>query len=294
MVAAAAGCKEQRTVYADAEYVMFADTSRVQMIPQHETTFTVPVASTVACNYDRNFGVEVIDSKSTAIENRHYRLESNTVTIKAGERVANLVVKADYDALEAADTVKIALRLVLPERVTWDLYGSETNVKLVKSCPFNLDDFTGWCMITSTFLYYYPGENPYMQRLILTQRHPTEENTVILKNFLYDGYDINIKFDPSDYANPRVTMDDGQLLSDERSVFGQINGDDHIWASASPYYTSYFSTCENFVSLYMYVYVEDLGDIIGVVDPYAYTLLEWVSDEEADRLEREEGLTKKG
>lgn len=295
IIAAAAvwSCQEQRTVYSDAEYVMFADSMSVNMVQESSTMFDVPVASTVACDYDRNFGVEIIDSKSKAIEGVHYRLMSNTVTIKAGEHVGNITVNANYEALNDADTLNFALRLVMPEAVKWSLYGDETNVKMVKSCPFLIEDFTGWCVVTSMMLYNYPGMNTSIQRLIRTEKHPTEENTVILHNMLYDGYDITIKLDADNPAKPYVTMDDEQVLSDEQSVFGQIHGDDKILAASSPYYNSYFNTCGKFIALYMYVYVEDMGDMVGVVDPYAYTILEWVSDEEADRLEREDGLSKK-
>lgn len=37
------------------------------------------------------------------------------------------------------------------------------------------------------------------------------------------------------------------------------------------------------------MYVENLGTPVGSVGNF-YTILEWVSDEEADRLQREEGM----
>ena len=285
-------CQEQRTLYSDAEYVMFADSVSVNMVQQEANTIRIPVASTVACDYDRNFGVEVIDGKSKAIEGLHYRLASNTVTIKAGERVADVELQADYDKLEADDTLNVMLRLVMPDAVKWNLYGTQTDVRMVKSCPFVFEDFTGWCVVTSLHLSYYPGDNTSIQRLIFTEKHPVEENTLILHNFLYDGYDITIRFDPSDPAEPLVTMDEEQVLSDEASVFGTIYGDNKIYAEASPFYRSYFMTCSRYVSLYMYIYLENLGEMVGVVDYGAYNVLEWVSDEEADRLEREDGLKK--
>ena len=285
-------CQEQHTTYSDVEYVMFADSVSVNMVQIDAATIEVPVASTVACDYDRNFAVEVVDSKTRAIEGRHYRLASNTVTIKAGERVANVLIQANYDALEASDTLNVALRLVMPESVKWDLYGDETDVRMVKSCPFVLEDFSGWCVVTSMFLYNYPGDNTSIQRLIRTEPHPTEENTVVLHSFLYDGYDLTMKFNTADPAEPWITMDEEQVLSDEASVFGQVHGDNHILATTSPYYHSYFNTCDRFVSLYLFVYVTDLGDLVGYVDQASYQVLEWVSDEEADRLEREEGMIK--
>jgi hypothetical protein len=39
----------------------------------------------------------------------------------------------------------------------------------------------------------------------------------------------------------------------------------------------------------MHVYVEKVGDTIGSIGHF-YNVLEWVSDEEADRLQREDGM----
>ena len=292
-VAAPLSCRPQWTTYSDAEYVMFADSVSINYVQQDVPSFTVPVASTVACGYDRTFGVEIIDRRSKAIEGLHYRLASNSVTIKAGERAADVVVYPDFDRFDAGDTLNFVLKLVMPEAVKWDLYGDETDVRMLKSCPLVLEEFTGWCVVTSMFLYNYPGTNTSIQRLIYTERHPTEEHTLILHSFLYDGYDVTLRLRSGDPAAPWVTMDDDQVLSDEQSVFGTMHGDNKILVTDSPYYYSYYNTCGRYLSLYLYVYVEDLGEMVGVVDPYAYNVLEWVSDEEADRLVRENGMEKK-
>ncbi len=297
LTAALAGCKEQHTTYSDAEYVMFADTMSVNMILQDQEYFEVPIASTTACDYDRNFGIEIIDREHDAVEGRDYRLLDNTVTIKAGERAASVRIRADYDRMNSSDTLQVALRLVMPEQLVWDLYGDRTNVKMVKSCPFSLDDFicagsdgTGWCMVTSTFIYNFPGvDNNSYQRLIRTEKHPTEPNTLILRNWLYDGYDVTMRFDPEDPARPFVSMDRDQVLSDEQSVFGQINGDDKILVTSSPNRLSYFNACDHFVSLWILVYVENLGEPVGNVGTF-YNVMEWVTEEEAERLQREEGM----
>lgn len=295
---AAVGCKESRTLYSDAEYVMFADTNRIEMIGRDARSFTVPVASTVACDYDRNFGVEVVDAKSTAIERRDYTLESNTVTIKAGERVGHLKVTANWEAMSATDTLQIAFRLVMPESVKWDLYGDETKVRMVKTCPWSIeDDFSGWCMVTSMFIYNYPGTNTSMQRLIYTEAHPVEKNTLILHNFLYDGYDVNIRFKDDDPSKPWITVDDDQILSDEQSVFGIAYGDNHILVGNNPLLQSSFNGCGGYATVYISVYVADMDELVGYVtdngDPnMCLNILEWVTDEEADRIEREDGLKK--
>lgn len=295
MVALAAvgmtACDEEYTTYHGPEYVMFADTLSQHMVTQDAAYFTVPFSATVACDYDRTFGVEILDEGSNAIEGFHYTLESNTITIPAGQLAADVHVKGQYDHIEATDSLGFRLRLVMPDALKWDLYEGydETKVVMYKSCPFDINNFTGWCMLTSLLLYDYPGTNKFYQRLIYTEQHPSVENTVILRSAFYDGYDVTITFDPSDPANPRVTMDEDQVLSDEASVLGWIVGDNHILGTDSYLYPSYFNACQSFVELWVEVYVENLGEPVGTMGHY-YNVLEWVSDEEADRLQREEGL----
>ena len=71
-------CEEEYVTYNDAEYIMFADTLKAYPVQKDVEYFSVPVVSTVTCDYDRTFGVEVIDRSSNAIESYHYRLASNT------------------------------------------------------------------------------------------------------------------------------------------------------------------------------------------------------------------------
>ena len=78
------GCHERYVTYSDAEYVMFADTMAIYPVQKADSTFVIPVVSTVKKDYDRTFAVEIIDKGNNAIEKKHYRLESNTITIKAG------------------------------------------------------------------------------------------------------------------------------------------------------------------------------------------------------------------
>ena len=290
-MAAMVACDEEYVTYNDAEYVMFAEEQSTNMVLADQEYFTVPVASTVACDYDRTFGVEVVDKGSNAIEGKHYRLLSNSVTIPAGELAADVKVAGLYENIEPTDSLGFVLKLVMPEQLKFNLYegSDQTKVVMYKSCPFDRNNFTGWCILTSMLLRDYPGDNQSYQRLIRTEAHPTEPNTVILRSAFYDGYDMTITFNPENPANPLVTMDKDQVVSDEASVFGQILGDNHILGTHSFYYPSYFNSCQHFVELWMQVYVENLGESVGTVGHF-YNILEWISDEEAERLQRENGM----
>lgn len=258
-------CKESYVTYSDAEYIMFADTLRTYPVQQAEDWFSIPVVSTVVRDYDRTFGVEVIDKGNNAIENYHYRLESNTVTIKAGENRADVRVKGCYDNIAPTDSLGFQLELVMNDNLVMPLYGKSTKAVLMKSCPFDINNFTGYCVLTSMFLYDYSITGSY-QRLVYTEKHPTEENMIICRNWFNDGYDVTITFNAEDPMMPVVTMDEGQVASDEGSFFGTAHGDDKILVRSSALYDSIFYPCGSYLYLWVEVYVENLGEPVGTVD----------------------------
>ena len=283
-----AACQERYVTYDDAEYVMFADTLATYPVQKDVEYFNIPVVSTVVRDYDRTFGVEVIDKGSNAIENHHYRLQSNTVTIKAGETRADVLVHGFYDNIEATDSIGFTLQLVMNDKLEMPLYGRQAKAVLMKSCPFDINSFTGYCVLTSMFLYDYSITGSY-QRLVYTEKHPTEENMIICRNWINDGYDVTMRFNTADPMKPFVTMDPDQVASDEGSFFGTAHGDDKILVTNSALYDSVFYPCGSYLYLWVEVYVENLGVPVGTVGHF-YNIMEWISDEEAERLMREEGM----
>ena len=281
-------CQERYVTYSDAEYVMFADTLATYPVQQDVEYFSIPVVSTVTRDYDRTFGVEIIDKGSNAIERYHYTLKSNTVTIKAGENRADVLVHGHYDNIEATDSLVFQLRLVMNDNLVMPLYGKDTKAVMMKSCPFDINNFTGYCVLTSMFLYDYSITGSY-QRLVYTEKHPTEENMIICRSLLNDGYDVTLSFNADDPMMPFVTIDEGQVASDEGSFFGTAHGDDKILIRTSPLYDSIFYPCGNYLYVWTEIYVENLGVPVGTVGHF-YNIMEWISDEEADRLKNEAGM----
>ena len=282
------GCHERYVTYSDAEYVMFADSIATYPVQKDVEYFRIPVVSTVICDYDRTFGVEVIDRSSNAIEKYHYSLASNTITIKAGENRTDVLVYGHYENISDADSLGFTLNLIMPDKVVMPYVGTQTKVVLMKVCPFDINNFTGYCMLSSMFLYDYSITGSY-QRLIYTELHPTQTNTIICRNWMNDGYDVTITFHPEDPMKPMVTMDSCQVMSDQGSFFGTEYGDGKIYVESSPYYDSFFYPCGSYLYLYAYMYLEDMGTHFGDVGHY-YNVMEWISNEEAERLMREEGM----
>ena len=278
-------CHERYVTYSDNEYVMFADTLATYPVQKDVEWFSIPVVSTVVKDYDRTFGVEIIDKGSNAIENVHYRLESNTVTIKAGENRADVKVHGIYDNIEATDSLGFELQLVMNKNLEMPLYGKNTKAVLMKSCPFDINNFTGYCVLTSMFLYNYSPTGAY-QKLVYTEKHPTQDNMIICRNWINEGYDVTMTFNASDPMKPLVTMDRDQVASDEGSFFGTAHGDNKILVTNSSYYDSIFYPCGSYLYIWTEMYVENMGQTVGTVGHF-YNIMEWVSDEEAERLIRE-------
>lgn len=276
------GCDTDYITYGGPNYIMFSDTLTVLPVQNNEEYFDIPVAATRACDYDRTLGVEIIDKKSNAIEGKHYSLESNTVTIKAGELCANVKVRGIYDNLAVEDSLGFVLHLVSDKNTQWDLYGIETKVLLQKTCPFDINLFTGYALVTSSYQYSY-GDGK--RRLIRTEVDPEEENTIIMKDYFYDGYDVKIRFTVNDPLNPLIEMDD-QVFGTTGEAFGTIYGDGKINLYQPAYYTSYYSSCEQFIYQYMTLYVPGMAEGTNVIGTFV-NAVEWISDDEAEKVKRE-------
>lgn len=270
------GCDSDRTTYSGPEYVMFSDTLTFYPVQNSTEWFNVPVASTVACDYDRTFGIEIDDKASNAIENKHYEIESSTITIKAGERAANLRIRGLYDNIGETDSLAVTLRLLSKENVQWSMYGAKTRVQMIKACPFDFNVFTGYCLVQSTFFKDYMVGTE--KRLIKTEKDPSNENTIILKDFYYKGYNLKLEFDPSNPLKPFVEMDK-QVLGTTAEAFGTTYGNGKLMIDRPTEVESYYNVCQSFVVLYTTISVDNVGTVGTYVN-----VLEWISDEEADQI----------
>ena len=278
-----AGCKEEHTTYKGPNYIMFSDSLYVLPVQNNEEYFDIPVAATQACTYDRTIAVEIIDKESNAIEGLHYTLMENTVTIKAGERVANVRVRGLYDNISVTDSLGFTLRLVTEKDTQWDMYGTDANIILRKTCPFNIYDFEGYIVLNSTYLYDYTVVD---KRLVRAEVDTEEENTIIVKDYFYDGYDVKLKFTTKDPLNPLIEMEE-QVFGPTDEAFGTIYGDGKIRMLQPNGYTSYYSSCEGFVYQYMTLYVMNPDEsIYGTVGTFI-NVLKWITDDEAEKLKRE-------
>lgn len=271
-------CNHEQTTDNGRDYIYFSERSYDLEVLDSEEWFNIEVTATRKSDHDRLIGVEIVDSRSNAIEGYHYTLESSTLKIKAGELNCSARIKGIPENIELSDSLGIALRLVIDEQNEWNAYGVDANVHLHKCCPINLDAFTGYCKLTSTWIMQYMNGDA---RLVLTERDANDPNIIVVKDMFYDGYDIRLRFDTEARYNPAVEIEE-QVLSSTGEAFGTIYGNGKLMVMQAQEYPSYYSPCESFMLQYVTMYVEEVGTVGTFVN-----IFEWISDDEAERIMRE-------
>lgn len=280
--AALTSCDPEYTTYSGPNYIQFSDTLYEMAVVDDEAYFDLPVVATRSCSYDRTVAVEIIDAESNAVEGKHYSLESNTVVIKAGELAGNVRVRGYHSNLEVADSLGFKLHLITSDEATWDMYGTTANVLVKKACKFDINAFTGYCVVSSTYIMNYMNTDMI---LAYSEVCPDEENTIIIRDYFFKGYDVKVRFTVNDIYNPLIEMDD-QRFASTADAFGTLYGDGYINVYQPTAYTSYYSSCEKFIFQYMTLYVPGMPEGQNVVGTFV-NAVEWISDDEAEKLKRE-------
>ena len=279
LLTALVGCEAERTTYDGPNYIMFSAERHDLGILDSEEWFEIPISATRTADHDRNVGVEIIAARSSAIYGKHYTIESTTVTIPAGELTAMLRIKGYPEAISVTDNLGITLNLVVEQEDVWDEYGTETEVYLHKCCPLDMNAFTGYAVLTSTWTMQYMNVESL---LVKTRLDETMPNTIIVEDMYYEGYDIRITFKNDNRLEPFIEMPEAQVAGTTGEAFGTIYGNGKLMMMQPADSGSYYSPCEGFLLQYVTMYVEN----VGTVGTYA-NVLEWISDEEAERILRE-------
>ena len=272
------GCKTERPTYDNRNFIMFSEESHTFGVLDEEEWFEIPVSASRTSDKDRNIGVEVVIAESSAIEDMHFTMESHTVTIKAGELTTAVRIKGIPEAISPNVNVDVKLNLLLDEEDIWDEYGTETTVTLQRCCPYDINNFTGYAVLTSTWSMQYMNVESRLVRTSLDE----ESGVIVVEDMFYKDYDIRIKLHAEDRLNPIATLCGPQVVGSTGEAFGTIYGNGKLMMDEPAGYVSYYGTCENFLVLYSLIYVEEVGTVGSYVN-----ILEWVSDDEAERIMRE-------
>ena len=120
-------------------------------------------------------------------------------------------------------------------------------------------------------------------RLITTEKDPEVENGIILKDFLYDGYDIRVNFDADEPLEPVLNMyPEEQVVGSTGEVFQTVWGDDKLRVMQPQGAVSYFNVCQGFFLQYMTFYVENVGTVGTYIN-----IVEWISEREYNYLKKQ-------
>lgn len=272
------GCEPERTTYDGPNYIMFSAERHDLGIIDSDEWLEIPITATRTADYDRNVGVEIIAARSSAIEGVHFTIESTTVTIPAGKLTTALRIKGNPDAISVSDNLGITLNLAIEEENVWEEYGTETEVYLHKCCPLDMNAFTGYAVLTSTWAMQYMNVESL---LVKTHLDETTPNTIVVESMFYEGYDIRITLKNDNRLEPLIEMPEAQVVGSTGEAFGTIYGNGKLMMQQADS-GSYYSPCEGFLLLYVTMYVEE----VGTVGNYA-NVLEWISEDEAERIMRE-------
>lgn len=261
------GCEAEHISYSGPQYVAFSDSAALMPVFDKDTLFMVPVASTYACDYDRTFAVEVVETKSNAVEGVHYEIVEHNVTIKAGERAGEVAVRGLYDNIHPTDSLYFCLRLVEDPALKWDLYSQELHVNLVKCYPFDIEAFTGNIRMYATF----PFSSDEI-KTFLTKAEKKDAKTLILKEPFSSKYDVILKFNHSDPLRPIVEIP---------SQIGFVDANyGRVYIRSVETDPSVYDMPGRMMKLQMEFYLPGIGSF-GV----HRIALTWISQEEADFVE---------
>lgn len=279
LLTALVGCESERTQYDGPSYITFSAERHDLGVMDGEEWFEIPITATHAVEHDRNVGVEIIAARSSAVYGMHYTIESTTVTIPAGKLNGMLRIKGYPEAIGISEMLGITLNLVIEEDEVSEEHGTETEIYLHKCCPLDMNAFTGYAVLTSTWTMEFMNAESV---LVKTHLDETTPNTIVVESMYYEGYDIRLVLNNDNRLEPLVEMPEAQVAGSTGEAFGTIYGNGKLMMEQSEESASYYSPCEGFVLQYVTMYVEE----VGTVGTFAH-VLEWISDDEAERIMRE-------
>lgn len=260
-------CSPEETTYSDKGYVMFEDSVLLCPVTENtDETFDVYVSSTVTCDYDRNYAVQILDRKSNAIEGHHYTLESPNIIIKKGERASSIKMRGNYDKLKSRDSLCVTLQLLASDDEKSNLYPNEVNIQLVKCPPLNLNLFTSNIQFFATF----PFSSSETKTFFL-KTEKVNDHRLVLKQPFDDKHDLYLDFDDSDILYPVVTVSEQVAFTDVS--YTEV----YVKSSATTESYVYPDADDRLIVLYLEFYIPTVGRF----GTYRY-LIRWVDQQVID------------
>ena len=260
-------CDNDKLYYSGPSYVMFADSLYDMPVTEDEDElFEISIGSTQTVDYDRHYIVDVDVKRTNAIEGYHFDVLSRNVTIKAGERSANVQLKGYYNHMNVDDSLAVTLQFLGNEDHFSTLYNDWANIRLHKCMPFDIDDYTGNMRVTCTFPFSTSSVTKF---LVTTEKK--NDSTLVVKSPFDDAHDLTLKFHTAKDNPFDTTIDMVEQIAFTDSYYGEVA------MSTIEGVDSYYLPSDRAFVLILNVFIPKVGSFGNY-----YYIFEWVTPEQAE------------
>lgn len=271
-------CQSDRTIYDGPSYIGFPEQTMVVPVADN-SPFAIDVAASRTAEYDRTVGVKVVQSESNATEGKHFTVDATTVTIPAGSLSSSFNISAITDNIDESDSLVVTFSLVSPDSDFLNLSDKYISVRLQKYCPFDIDKLTDNAVVSCSFL----STQDKRQRLITTRK--IDDTTLVLENFMDDGYDVEMSFDASDWTLTTASLKPGTPVGDIRKFGGSPYGDNLLRVQDYVSEKSTFDMKKKTAYLYSTFFVHGAKDVLFNASYYAVGI-RWITDAEVEDIRK--------
>lgn len=233
-------CEEKEYLYSDpTDFVMFNETNALFSVMDDKATneIEIMISSPIISSVDREYviGINQTAAEGEAIENKHYKLPSNTVVIPAGERVGTFKVIGIPDYLTTDEDLFVNFSLVSASVGEVAGFNNVFTLYLSRVCTFRIEDMVGTYVIESSAVVSASTSIEF--EVVRGQG----ANELLLLQPYAPGVDLTVQIEEDATGGYNVVMDD-QLLAIGRNGSSEII---RMWAHA----TGTWNTCSKTMKL---------------------------------------------
>ena len=235
-------CMEDSIVHYDGPTLTYFSTENAMFFIQDEPNqvYNIRIGTTVAS--DKNRTVNLSLTSSTAQKGVQYDYDATSVTIPAGQYVADLPIKGLYSGYAAGNVDTLVVKIIT-EEIDSSAFKQTFTLIMRKYCPVVLDDLYGYYDAVET----NTGSGASYSYEMAVLPNPNGGDTLVLRNLWETegapGYqDIKIAIDYSDPTSFTTNIAPDRQNLYVHSSYGQL------WVQ--PVQKGSFSSCDRTISVY--------------------------------------------
>ena len=243
-------CEEKEYLYSDpTDFVAFNETNALFSVvdDKEKNEIEITVSSPIVSSVEREYiiGITLTGADGEAVENKHYKLPSNTVVIPAGERIGSFKVIGIPDYLSSEEDMFVNFALVSASVGEIANFNNVFTLYLARVCEFKMDEMPGTYEIESSSVVA-SGE-----KITFEVVRGQGSNELLLLQPYAPGVDLTIKIVQDITGAYTVVMDD-QLLAIGKNGSSELI---RRWARG----TGTWNTCTKIMKLVLSPHQEGNG-----------------------------------